>query len=87
VQTISDGGRPVATISICETPGRPECRVGSPAPDMGPASPSQRTFHHGTGPVCGMDVQPEQPAGPSDYRGRTFYFCCNSCKETFDKDP
>src|SRR5215469_16175262 len=49
-QTIPDGGMPVATVSICESPGRLECRVGSPAPDMGPASPSQRSFQHGTGP-------------------------------------
>ena len=28
-------------------------------------------------PVCGMDVQPEQAAGQSEYQGRTFYFCCH----------
>ena len=28
-------------------------------------------------PVCGMDVQPEQAAGQSEYQGRTFYFCCD----------
>jgi YHS domain-containing protein len=34
-----------------------------------------------------MDVQPEQAAGQSEYQGRTSYFCCNACKEEFDKDP
>ena len=38
-------------------------------------------------PVCGMDVQPEQAAGQSEYQGRTFYFCCPVCKEKFDKEP
>jgi YHS domain-containing protein len=38
-------------------------------------------------PVCGMDVQPEQAAGQSEYQGRTFYFCCDACKEKFDKEP
>jgi Cu+-exporting ATPase len=34
-----------------------------------------------------MDVLPEQAAGQSECQGRTFYFCCNACKETFDKEP
>ena len=38
-------------------------------------------------PVCGMDVQPEQSAGQSEYQGRTFYFCSVGCKEEFDKEP
>jgi P-type Cu+ transporter len=38
-------------------------------------------------PVCGMDVQPEQAAGQSEFHGRTFYFCCPACKDKFDKDP
>jgi YHS domain-containing protein len=38
-------------------------------------------------PVCGMDVQPEQAAGQSEYQGRTFYFCSDGCKEKFDKEP
>lgn len=38
-------------------------------------------------PVCGMDVQPEQAAGPSEFQGRTFDFCCPSCKEKFDREP
>lgn len=26
-------------------------------------------------------------AGSSTYKGKTYYFCCASCKPTFDKDP
>jgi Cu+-exporting ATPase len=38
-------------------------------------------------PVGGMDVQPEQAAGQSEFHGRTFYFGCPVCKEEFDKEP
>ena len=38
-------------------------------------------------PVCGMDVQPEQAAGQSEYKGQTYYFCCPTCKQQFDKEP
>lgn len=38
-------------------------------------------------PVCGMDVQPEQAAGQSEYKGHTYYFCCPGCKEKFDQEP
>ena len=38
-------------------------------------------------PVCHMDVDPEDAAGKSVYKGRTYYFCATSCKERFDADP
>ncbi len=38
-------------------------------------------------PICGMDVQPEDAAGRSRYKGVDYYFCAVSCKETFDKSP
>jgi Cu+-exporting ATPase len=38
-------------------------------------------------PVCGMDGQPEQAAGQSEYGGQTYYFCCANCKQQFDKEP
>ncbi len=38
-------------------------------------------------PVCGMDVQPEQAAGQSEFQGQTYYFCCDACKKRFDQDP
>ncbi len=41
-------------------------------------------------PVCGMDVdESEAKAGglKSEYRGRTYYFCSEHCKQDFDKDP
>ena len=38
-------------------------------------------------PVCGMDVDPKQAAGKSDYQGQTYYFCSAGCKRAFDKEP
>ncbi len=38
-------------------------------------------------PVCGMDVDPQQAAGTSEYKGKTYYFCAPGCKKSFDKDP
>jgi YHS domain-containing protein len=40
-----------------------------------------------TDPVCGMDVDPKQAAGQSDYQGQTYYFCSAGCKKAFDKEP
>jgi len=38
-------------------------------------------------PVCGMDVDPKQAAGKSEYQGQTYYFCLAGCKKAFDKEP
>lgn len=38
-------------------------------------------------PVCGMDVDERTARFKSEYMGKTYYFCCRSCKETFDKNP
>lgn len=38
-------------------------------------------------PVCGMEVDEKAASAKSDYRGKTYYFCCSGCKESFDKEP
>lgn len=38
-------------------------------------------------PVMGMPVRDPATAPKSEYQGRTWYFCCPSCKEKFDQDP
>ena len=40
-----------------------------------------------TDPVCGMQVDPQQAAGTSEYQGTTYYFCSAGCKRQFEKDP
>jgi YHS domain-containing protein len=37
--------------------------------------------------VCGMQVDPTKAAGKSEYNGKTYYFCSNSCKTKFDSNP
>jgi len=38
-------------------------------------------------PVCGMTVDSANPRYFSEYRGRTYYFCCAGCKQEFDEQP
>lgn len=38
-------------------------------------------------PVCGMEVDPNNSAGESEYQGKTYYFCSTGCKKAFDQDP
>jgi len=38
-------------------------------------------------PVCGMMVDEKKARFKSEYMGRTYYFCNQSCKTTFDKNP
>jgi YHS domain-containing protein len=37
--------------------------------------------------ICGMDVKATPDAIQSTFEGKTYYFCSESCKRTFDKDP
>lgn len=37
--------------------------------------------------VCGMDIDPKEAAGQSEYQGKTYYFCGLGCKRKFDGDP
>ena len=37
--------------------------------------------------VCGMEIDPETAAATSEYRGVTYYFCAESCKQEFDANP
>jgi YHS domain-containing protein len=38
-------------------------------------------------PICGMNVDEKTAKFKSDYKGKTYYFCSQMCKTTFDKDP
>lgn len=40
-----------------------------------------------TDPVCGMAVDPAEPAATVEHAGETYYFCSAGCAETFDADP
>lgn len=39
-------------------------------------------------PVTGEKIASiKDAAGSSTYKGKTYYFCCSSCKPAFDKSP
>lgn len=38
-------------------------------------------------PVCGMDVDTKPGAKQATYQGKTYYFCSDGCKESFERDP
>ena len=39
-------------------------------------------------PVTGEKIASiKDAAGHSTYKGKTYYFCCESCKPMFDKNP
>ncbi len=40
-----------------------------------------------TDPVCGMEVEPRQAAGKTQFGEWVYYFCSARCKEDFDRDP
>jgi Cu(I)/Ag(I) efflux system membrane fusion protein len=60
------------------------------AQSIAPAEPITKPPTDGmtVDPVCGMSVDSTKPgAFKSVLEGKTYYFCSESCKETFDKDP
>lgn len=38
-------------------------------------------------PVCGMTVDEQKAAGQSEYKGKTYYFCAQTCQRKFEEDP
>jgi YHS domain-containing protein/uncharacterized membrane protein YraQ (UPF0718 family) len=38
-------------------------------------------------PVCGMQVERDNPGATTKHDGHTVYFCADRCKTKFDKDP
>jgi len=37
--------------------------------------------------VCGMEIDPATAAGSDEYEGTTYYFCSQSCLDSFKADP
>ncbi len=38
-------------------------------------------------PVCGMEVDEGAAELKSEYKGKKYYFCNATCKESFEKNP
>ena len=40
-----------------------------------------------TDPVCNMQIDENKAAGRSEYNGKTYYFCAQSCTTRFEANP
>lgn len=40
-----------------------------------------------TDPVCKMTIEDKDAAGTSSYKGKTYYFCAEQCRNDFEKAP
>jgi len=38
-------------------------------------------------PICGMNVDEKTAKYKSEHMGKTYYFCSQMCKTSFDKNP
>lgn len=38
-------------------------------------------------PVCKMIIEKQNAISVLEYKGETYYFCSEDCKEAFQKDP
>jgi Cu+-exporting ATPase len=38
-------------------------------------------------PVCGMNIDEKTAVGTVVHKGKTYYFCTATCKESFEKSP
>ncbi len=47
----------------------------------------ERRFTMVRDPVCGMEVGEANAGATAVYHGKTYSFCSEACKTTFEKDP
>jgi xanthine dehydrogenase accessory factor len=59
----------------------------SPKADLTPAELAPETTSEARDPVCGMLVEIASAKYRSEASGRSFYFCCLHCAQTFDQAP
>jgi membrane fusion protein, copper/silver efflux system len=53
-----------------------------------PAKPKAAEAEKAKDLVCGMDVDPKSPnTFKTQYKGKTYYFCAEMCKKTFEANP
>jgi YHS domain-containing protein len=38
-------------------------------------------------PMSGKDIDKDKAKFKAEYKGKTYYFCCEKCKAAFEKDP
>ena len=38
-------------------------------------------------PVCGMEIEEAQAPATTEFEGRPYYFCSESCRDEFEANP
>lgn len=62
--------------------------AGCQSADTKASSSEETTTVSAVCPVMGTKIPDVSKAsGKSEYKGKTYYFCCPGCKPAFDKDP
>jgi xanthine dehydrogenase accessory factor len=52
------------------------------------ASPALTVIQSGAkDPICGMNVTIANARYQAEFEGKTYYFCCAGCKQTFEREP
>lgn len=69
--------------------GRPAEQASMPAMQMAKPmmAPEGGSGEETRCPVTGEKVDPAMATLKTEYMGKTYYFCCPGCPETFKKDP
>jgi Cu+-exporting ATPase len=59
----------------------------NPEPSLAGPSPaeSRPPIEHDL--ICGMSVDPLTAESRLDFQGKTYFFCCDGCRETFEANP
>lgn len=59
----------------------------SARPAIADSQPAAEQPQTALDPVCGMTVEVATARHVADYQGRRFFFCCDGCRRSFEKDP
>ncbi|MDP9299572.1 MAG: heavy metal translocating P-type ATPase [Actinomycetota bacterium] len=71
---LKDGARPMVGQVLVEVGERDPAR-------------EEETMATVKDPVCGMEIDPVTAARSEEYEGKTYYFCSQSCLDSFRADP
>ncbi len=82
----------VGCATRADLPAAPDAPAASTLTGAGAPPAAPPAFVNDEGklacPVMGDVVaSPDRSAGHVDYKGKRYYFCCNSCDQLFNEDP
>ena len=76
--------REPAAAVLAAPPPAPSELIPRPAPAKPALSDGADRY---VNPVCGMAVDPARAIHAVVYEGARFYFCCDGCKDEFERSP